>query len=271
MEKTRNWFSSHMGLFKRGFAALVLASFGVVASGCTTNPATGRSQMILLPEAQVASMGAQAYQQIKTQQKISRDPKYTRPVVEISQRIVNLPDVKRYYGNRQWEVTVFEDDTPNAFALPGGKIGVHTGLFKVAKNRSQLAAVIGHEVAHVIGRHSAERVSQGMLAQVGVGVAGAAYGGNVANLLAQAATLGVILPFSRSQESEADVLGLKYMAQAGYDPRQSVNLWQNFKAYGGSRPPEFLSTHPSPDNRIARLQQNMPAAMEEYNRSPYRR
>ena len=165
-------------------------------------------------------------------------------------RVIQVSDLR----GQSWEVTVFVDDTPNAFALPGGKIGVHTGLFKVAKNRAQLAAVLAHEVGHVVAKHSAERVSQGMVAQLGVSVAGAAYGQAAGNLLAQAATLGVILPFSRNQESEADDIGLIYMARAGYNPREAVNLWHNFANYGdGQRPPEFLSTHPAPQTRISRL------------------
>jgi predicted Zn-dependent protease len=244
----------------------MLLTIGAV-SGCTTAPETGRSQFIMVSEAEAAQMGAQAYSQIRGQKKISTNADYNNRVRRIGQRIAAIsPKAKAY----KWEFTVFEDDNPNAFALPGGKVGVHTGLFKVAKNDAQLATVMAHEVAHAIARHGEERMSQGTLVQLGLGVLGASTGINP-GAFAQAATLGVILPFSRSQESEADVIGLLYMARAGYDPRQSVNLWQNFANYGdGKRPPEFLSTHPSPGSRIQKLQANMPRAMQEYQKSPYK-
>jgi predicted Zn-dependent protease len=164
-----------------------------------------------------------------------------------------------------WQFTLFENDEPNAFALPGGKVGVNTGLFKVAKTDAQLAAVLGHEVAHAIARHGAERMSQGMLSQlgaaaVGIGTGNAAY----AELAAQAATLGIILPYSRTQESEADHIGLIYMAEAGYDPREAVALWRNFESFGGARQPEFLSTYPAPGSRIENLEELMPEALETY-------
>ena len=254
--KKRFWVGKLVGL-----SALALTTL----ASCATAPETGRSQLILVSEGQALQLGADAYRQIKAQKKISRDPRYTRPVVRIGGRIAAIsprPDFK-------WEFTVFEDESPNAFALPGGKVGVHTGLFKVAKNDAQLATVMAHEVAHAIARHSEERMSSQMAVGVGVGVAGAATGINP-NILAQAATLGVVLPFSRTQEAEADAIGLKYMARAGYDPRQSIPLWENFARYGGNRPPEFLSTHPSPGSRIQNLQRMMPAALAEYNRSPYR-
>lgn len=245
-------------------ATLLVSAVGL--SSCTTNEVTGRSQLLLVGDSQMNTMGADAFSQIKKQKKTTNDPKYVKPVQEVASRIVQVSHSR----GQSYEVVVFVDDTPNAFALPGNKIGVHTGLFKVAKNNAQLATVIGHEFAHVAAKHSAERMSQSMVAQLGVSVAGAAYGSGAANLLAQAATLGVILPFSRSQETEADEIGLIYMAKAGYDPRQSIPLWQNFAKEGGNRPPEFLSTHPSPGNRIENLQAMMPQAMAEYNKSPYK-
>ncbi len=258
---------SHMA--KKGFWIGKLVGLGALVlttlASCTTAPETGRSQFILISEAQGLQLGADAYRQIKSQKKISRDRRYTEPVVRVGSRIAAISPRPNY----KWEFTVFEDETPNAFALPGGKVGVHTGLFKVAKNDAQLATVLAHEVAHAIARHGEERMSSQMAVGVGVGVAGAATGINP-NVLAQAATLGVVLPFSRTQESEADAIGLRYMARAGFDPRQSIPLWQNFAKYGGDRPPEFLSTHPSPGSRIQNLQRLMPQALEEYNKSPYR-
>lgn len=243
----------------------VLVLCGMVAA-CTNAPVTGRQQLILLPEGQAQQMGVEAYQQIKSEKGTSNDPTYTRPVQEIGKRIAAVsgqPDLA-------WEFTVFQDDEPNAFALPGGKVGVNTGLFKVAKNKDQLAAVMAHEVGHAIAHHSAERMSRQVLVQTGQQVLGSQYPG-MANVLAQASTLGLILPFSRSQESEADQIGLMLMARAGYDPRAAVDLWRNFAAAGGSRPPEFLSTHPAPGSRIDNLNALMPQALAEYQRSPYRK
>jgi predicted Zn-dependent protease len=209
-------------------------------------------------------MGLQAYQQIKQEEKVSRNPELNRRVQEVGRRIAAVSG----HPDWDWQFTVFDNDEPNAFALPGGKVGVNTGLFKVARNDAQLAAVMGHEVAHAIARHGAERVSQQMIAQ---GLGAVAVGGGVnpqiVETVAQAATLGIILPYSRTQESEADHIGLLYMAEAGYHPRQAVKLWQNFDALGGDRPPEFLSTHPAPGSRIGNLEKRMPEALEVYQAS----
>jgi predicted Zn-dependent protease len=243
---------------RKVFPWLALA---VALAACAQAPVTGRQQLILLPESQDAQMGLQAYQEIKQESRISQDPELNRRVQEVGRRIAAVSPHPEW----EWEFTVFENDEPNAFALPGGKVGVHTGLFKVAQNDAQLATVIGHEVAHAIARHGSERMSQGLLAQ-GLGAIAVGTGVNpqVVELAAQAATLGVILPYSRTQESEADHIGLMFMAEAGYDPRAAIELWQNFEALGGQRPPEFLSTHPEPGSRIERLQELMPEALEVY-------
>jgi metalloendopeptidase OMA1, mitochondrial len=227
---------------------------------CQQAPVTGRNQLILLPESQDSQMGLEAYQQIKQESKFSRNAELDRRVQRVGRRIAEASPHPEW----AWEFTLFEDPEPNAFALPGGKVGVNTGLFKVAENDDQLAAVIGHEVAHAIARHGAERVSQGMLTQFGVAALGMATNTTYAQLAAQAATLGIILPYSRTQEAEADHIGLLYMAEAGYDPREAIALWQNFDKFGGERPPEFLSTHPAPGSRIDELQALMPEAMEVY-------
>ncbi len=246
----------------------VAALLGATVTACTTVAETGRTQFNFMSDRQANQMGLGAYQQIKKEKKISRNTELAKQVRQVGNRVA-----KASGRNYAWEFTLFEDENPNAFALPGGKVGVNTGLFKVAKNRDQLAAVMAHEVAHATSRHSAERVSGQTGVQAILVGAGAAMGAsqNTMNLFAQAATLGVILPFNRSQESEADYIGLLFMARAGYDPRQAVELWKNFANYGGNRPPEFLSTHPSPGNRIQKLQANMPAAMREYQNSPYRK
>ena len=223
---------------------------------------TGRDQFIIVSDQQANQMGASAYQQIRAQKRISNDPRLTGLVHQVGRRIAAVADDPGY----RWEFTVFEDPSPNAFALPGGKIGVNTGLFEVARTEGQLAAVIAHEMGHVVARHPSERLSQHVAVQGGLALAGAASGtaAQYSDLLAQAATLGLILPFSREQESEADRIGLIYMARAGYDPRAAIEVWQNFQAYGRGRPPEFLSTHPAPGNRIERLRSYMPEAMAIY-------
>jgi predicted Zn-dependent protease len=252
-------------LLRRAVRTVVAGlSIIVMLAACQQAPVTGRQQLILLPESQDAQMGLQAYQEIKQESRISRDSALNERVQRVGRRIAAVSPNPEW----QWEFTLFENDEPNAFALPGGKVGVNTGLFKVAQNDDQLAAVLGHEVAHAIARHGAERMSQGLLAQ---GLGAVAVGGGVnpqiVEIAAQAATLGVILPYSRTQEAEADHIGLLYMAAAGYDPREAITLWQNFDKLGGGQPPEFLSTHPAPGSRIENLQELMPEAMEVYQAS----
>ena len=243
------------------FRILLALLLATVSAACQTTPVTGRSQLILISDQQANRMGEDAFEEILVQKARSPDPALIRRVNTVGARIAAVADDPGY----DWEFEVIEDDTPNAFALPGGKVGVHTGLFKVVENDAQLAAVLGHEVAHAIARHSAERISQRMLIAGGLTAVGIAVDDpKLTALLAGAATLAIILPFSRSQEAEADEIGLLYMARAGYDPREAITLWQNFARYGGARPPEFLSTHPDPGNRIERLKRLMPKALKVY-------
>jgi len=249
-----------LNTFRKGLPAAILAA--LVVAGCTSAPVTGRSQFILISPQQSQALGISAYQQIKQQTPVVTGTEQARMVERIGQRIAAIAPGTSGYA---WEFNLFRDPTPNAFALPGGKVGVNTGLFDVAENEAQLAAVMAHEVGHVVAQHSAERMSRDMVAQLGIGAIGAATASpELTNLAAAAATLGVTLPFTRSQEAEADHIGLIYMARAGYDPRAAVELWKNFQSAGGSRPPAFLSTHPSPENRIARLEELMPEAMQFY-------
>lgn len=226
-------------------------------SACSSSP-TGRNQLILFSDSQMSQLGAQSFEQMKQQQPISKDPKVTRYVQCVTQTITNtLPPQPDF---DQWEVVVFEGDQVNAFALPGGKIGVYTGLLNVAVTQDQLATVIGHEIAHVLADHSNERMSQSQLANTGLQITNAALGGSEYQDMTMAALglgvqYGVILPYGRTQESEADIIGLELMAASGFDPSQSVQLWQNMaKASNGSQPPELLSTHPSHSTRINDLQ-----------------
>jgi predicted Zn-dependent protease len=243
-------------------AALISAG-----AGCATSP-TGRSQLMLMPDGQMNQMGAQAFQQLKQETPVEPDSGMNRYVRCVAQPIADLAGPQA--GISQWEIVVFRDETANAFALPGGKIGVHTGLLKVAKTDGQLAAVLGHEVGHVIARHGAERMSQALATQGGLAALGAVTKDNrtLLGLLGLGAQVGVLLPFSRTQESEADVIGLDLMARVGFDPRQSVELWHNMaSASGGKSPPEFLSTHPANQSRIDHLNENMADAVGKYDQA----
>lgn len=231
-----------------------------LVGACTEAPITGREQLILTSEADAAQMGKAAFEEIIRESGVSSDQALQQKVSQVGSRIAEAVGAKS-----DWQFTVIENSTPNAFALPGGKVGVHTGLFTVVENDDQLAAVIAHEIAHVTAQHSAERMSRDVLTQVGLSLLGAVSSSPaLPQIMAQAATLGIQLPFSRAQEAEADEIGLHYMARAGYDPRAAIAVWQNFSAAGGERPPEFLSTHPSPGNRIERLQALMPEVLPTY-------
>jgi len=249
--------------FRRSRLLAFAVAPAIALTACSENPETGRNQLILISPDQAAEMGAQAYQDILSQTKSGTGAQQRR-VERIGRNILQAAGL----DDRNWQFSVIKDDTPNAFALPGGKVGVNTGMLDAVDNDAQLAAVIGHEIAHVTGRHSAERMSRQALTAAGVNVVGAAVDSQAgAQLLAQAAQLGVILPFSRNQESEADVLGMEYMARAGYNPHGAVQVWQKFAADGTSRPPEFLSTHPDPGNRVQRLQAKLDEVMPIYRQN----
>jgi metalloendopeptidase OMA1, mitochondrial len=255
---------------------------GLGVAGCETNPYTGRSQFLMSSVGQEMQMGAQAYNQVKTDPKMrpSQDPREIEPVKRVAARIVEAAKRSKFAQMAQqfeWEVTVIKDDkTANAFALPGGKMAVYTGIFPVAKTEAGLAAVMGHEVVHALARHGAERMSQGQATNVGLQVIGAAIGiGSKNPVLGQAtmaalgagAQVGVLLPFSRKHESEADYIGILLAADAGYDPRESVALWERMaQLSGGGGQSEFLSTHPSHDTRIDQLKEWMPEAMAIYGK-----
>jgi predicted Zn-dependent protease len=247
----------HLVLVALGLSALLVA--------CESVPITGRSQLNLLSESDEVTMGVQAYKEVTGKAKVSGDTVANAQVQRVAQRIVAVADKP----NLPWEVKVIEDNQANAFALPGGKIAVYTGILPITKDDAGLAAVIGHEVGHVLARHSAERVSQQMVAQ---GLGGALISGvlgtdaqtsqQVAGMFAQ----GLLLPWGRKQESEADHIGLILMAKAGYDPRAARDLWVRMGAAskGSSRPPEFLSTHPSEETRVRQIEEWLPEALQYY-------
>lgn len=252
------------------FFVFLIGSVVLLAS-CATSP-EGRSQLMLMPDQQMDAMGATAFNDIKAQTPTVGDAQTKKYVQCISDLLLRqIPD------GSGWEIQVFQSDDVNAFALPGKKIGVYTGLLKVARTPSQLATVIGHEIGHVQARHGNERVSAALVSQLGLAAVQQVMtqkSGPNYNLLMGALGLGVqfgvLLPHGRTQESEADMIGLDLMAKAGFDPRESVTLWQNMGKASGGQPPEFMSTHPSHSTRIGDLQERMTEALALYQASPYR-
>lgn len=257
------------GRFWRAISVALLLCAGLVT--CYTNPVTGRRELSLVPVDQEVQLGEQAFREIKQQTPLSTDQNAAAEVERVGQRIANSVSLPQAH----WEFVLFnEPNTVNAFCLPGGKVGVYSGILPITQSDPGLATVISHEVGHAVARHGGERMSQQLLVQLGgVGLAIALRNKPQQTMdLAMAAygigtTVGYSLPFSRKQELEADYMGLMYMARAGYDPQEAVGFWQRFKAWGdrqGGRPPEFLSTHPLDSRRIKELQKHMPEAQEKY-------
>jgi len=257
---------------------IILISVGVAA--CSKNSITGRNQLALLPESELRSMAASEYQQFLSKNRVvsptsSKDAEMVR---RVGSRLVSA--INKYYSAKgltnelegyKWEYNLVDSKDVNAWAMPGGKIVVYTGLLPVTQNEAALAVVLGHEITHALAHHGNERMSQQMVAQ-GIGVVGGVLtSGNQQvsnifnNVYGPGATVGVLLPNSRKQELEADHYGLIFTAMAGYNPREAIPLWQRMKAMSqGNRPPEFLSTHPAEDTRIEKLQQMMPEALKYY-------
>jgi predicted Zn-dependent protease len=252
---------------KHGVLAFAMA--GVLAACATTTSSTGRTQYVgAVSQAQLNQLGEQAFTEAKQKGPLSTDARhngYVRCVVDSLVR--ELPAQQRQIA---WETAVFAQAEPNAFALPGGKVGVNTGLFAVARNQDQLAAVIAHEIGHVVENHHDERITRQMGAAGAVQLLGA-LAGNYGQAAAQGGSVlaqaGFLLPGSRAQETEADVVGQRLMANAGYDPRAAVALWQNMIAAGGNRPPQWLSTHPDPQSRIGELQARATQLVPTYDQA----
>ncbi|MFI3123874.1 MAG: M48 family metallopeptidase [Methylococcales bacterium] len=245
-------------MFKKLGIALIIGNL----TACATSP-TGRNQLIFMPDAQMSQMGLQAFDQLKKEKPISGETQYN----QTAQCIVT--ELTRGMG-QNWEVVVFEDKTLNAFALPGAKIGVHTGMMQLVDNQDQLAAVLGHEVGHVLARHSNERASQETLVQQGMGmIQQTELGQNplIMGGLGLGAKYGVLMPYSRTHESEADMIGVDLMAKAGFNPEDSVKLWQKMEQAAQNQPMEFMSTHPAHATRIQQLQEHMPKALELYKQA----
>ena len=243
---------------KNSILKLSLLSSSILLTACVTSSPTGRNQVLLFDGSEMAELGANSFAELKKQETINQDPKVNTYVQCVSKQITDTLGKQPDFSD--WEVVVFESDQVNAFALPGGKIGVYTGLLKVAKNQDQLATVIGHEIAHVQANHSNERLSTSKLTGYGtqlgqIALESTEYQEIGMTALGLGVQYGVIMPYGRAQESESDILGLHLMHEAGFDATQSVELWKNMAvAAGGSEPLEFLSTHPSNETRINNLQ-----------------
>jgi predicted Zn-dependent protease len=251
---------------------LVLAAVTVLAGGCATAPYTGRQQVLMVSQEQELALGYQAFQQLKAHSRPAQDPRLQEMARRVGERLARAaarPDFR-------WEFVVFQNDRmANAFCLPGGKVGIYTGLFKYIKSDADLATVMAHETAHVLARHAGERVSQRTMSQLGgmllgVGLAAArvpAPAGQVAQMgYGLGSQVGVLLPYSRLQEAEADRIGLILMAKAGYDPEDAVRFWERFAAAKKDKLalPEFLSSHPSDAERIRQLRAALVEAKRYY-------
>ncbi len=266
-------------ILQKRISIVVLLFFTITAAGCSTVPITGRKQLVFIPSAELFSIGIDNYNQILSKEKISQDTARVKMVRDVGNRIAlaaeqflrekGMDKEIKYYN---WEFNLIDNDkTVNAFALPGGKVAVYTGILFYTQDDAGLATVISHEIAHVIANHGGERMSQILLAQFG------------AITLSQAAkeekektrqyllfaygvgmNLGVVLPYSRLHEKEADHIGLILMARAGYDPRAAIPFWERMNGLKGSRTPEFLSTHPAPQTRIEDIRNEMPEALIYY-------
>lgn len=249
--------------------AALFAAFQYFGAEKVVNPETGKAVRVGMSEAQEQALGLQSYQQVLAQSDVvNSGPEYEQ-VVRVAKRLV--PAAGEAGRNFQWDVSVVRSEDANAFCLPGGKIVVYTGILRYTQDDAGLAAVMGHEMAHAIARHGAQRMLRTSLAQTVM--AGAQFSFTemdpgqrqmVLAALGAGAQYGVILPFSRNHENEADAMGVLYMARAGYDPRQAIEFWRRMGQSGGQRPPEFMSTHPAHETRIQHLEQLMPRALEEF-------
>ncbi|MBA4337891.1 MAG: peptidase M48 [Hyphomonas sp.] len=252
-------------LSRRGIImGLAAGSVFPFVSGCATNAATGDSQLLLFGDDQIANMAATAWTDMKAQTPQTSNSKLKGRVLNIWDRTIQGAVKQGHVSpNEQWDVAVFDTDDVNAFVMPGNRVGVYRGITELTENDDQISSVLGHETGHVVGKHAAERMSVTTAAQVGlmagqIAVASSEelskYGSAIGALGGAAVQFGVILPYSRKHELQADKLGVDYMHNAGYDVKQSVRLWELMSAQSqGQRPPEFMSTHPDPDRRAAEL------------------
>jgi len=257
---------------------LLLALATAFLPACQTNPYTGRPQFLVLSsEADEIKAGISGYRQVRDEQPINTDADLNAPLIRVGHAIAKAADAWRAEKGEepfQWEFTLIADDKMvNAWCMPGGKIAFYTGIYPVLKDENGMAIVMGHEVAHAMLRHGGERVSQYALFAGGMAAAAIASRDHENRALIMAglgatATFGIMMPYSRKHEAEADMLGLQLAARAGYDPRAAIGVWERMAGLGGgARPPEFFSTHPDPLNRIEAMQGQMPSVLPTYERS----
>lgn len=274
--------ANHMKIRRFGFPAIVmvvLLSLGVELGGCSTVAITGRKQLNLIPDGEMLSMSSQEYNGFLKENKVSTDAAMTAKVRNVGLRIQTA--VEQYFREKgmssdlkgyAWEFNLVQNDELNAWCMPGGKVVFYTGILPVCKDETGIAVVMGHEVAHAVAKHGAERMSEGLLAQMGGMALSAALQSKPEQTqqlwmaaFGLGAQYGVMLPHSRNQESEADHLGLIFMSMAGFDPGGAVSFWERMSAKsGGGKPPEFMSTHPSDQTRINDIKALLPEAMKYY-------
>jgi len=265
---------------KKIIVALIVAS---VMTGCILNKVTGRKQLSLVPESDLQVMAISQYGTFLSENKVLNpsSSKDAAMVDRVGARISNA--ITKYYKSQgkesvtegyKWEFNTIDSKEVNAWCMPGGKVVVYAGLLPVTQNETALAIVVGHEIAHAIAKHGSERMSQGMMQQLGgvaLQVALSQKPQETQNVFMQAygigSTVGAVLPWSRQQETEADQFGLIFAAMAGYNPQEAIPFWQRMANAGGAKPPEFLSTHPSDETRMRKLKQFMPEAMKYYTKS----
>ncbi len=252
-----------------GAALLVLL---MMVSACVTVPHTQRRALNLISVERELALGEEAYKSILSQSRLAESPRWLEILRRAGHRIASVSDMP----SLKWEFNLIQSDQMNAFCLPGGKVAVYTGIMPIARNEAGIAAILGHEVAHAVARHAAERMSQALLLQLGLGLADISLKDNryrdiILASLGVGSTVGVLLPYSRKHEREADEIGILYMAKAGYDPTEAVRVWERFSRAESTQRPEFLSTHPTAPSRIEALKQMLPRARYEYERASERR
>jgi predicted Zn-dependent protease len=245
---------------------LFLSVLACVLCSCRSVPVTGRSQFLLTTESYENSLGAESYEEYKAEYPKSNNAEYTAALERCGNAIKSVAGADEF----EWEFTVLDSEIKNAFCLPGGKVAVYSGIMDDMNNEAELAFVVGHEIGHAIARHGGERMSRSILQSLGAVLVSAAFNSETIDAIYGTGTeIGVMLPYSRSNESEADVIGLILMARAGYDPSASYTFWKRFtnNAEGASKLESILSTHPCDSDRIKAMEENEPAAREEYNKA----
>ncbi len=250
---------------------LIIFIISIFATSCSTSP-TGRGQLIFKSDAELEAQSRSQFNAMKATMALSTDRAKIDFVACVARAVVGVLDPP--YSDIEWDLAVFENQSANAFAMAGGKLGVFTGILDVTDNADQLASVMGHELAHVVARHVNERASRAALSGIGIealavimggGYTGGAY--TAQEVMRAGAAIGMTLPMTRRQETEADVIGLEYMAKAGFDPRAAVDMWQNMANLPGDKPPEILSTHPAPETRIENLISQWQKTLPIYNQA----